>query len=238
MKKFTALLLAVAMLVSLNGCFGPPEIVGTYETEVDLKDLVVENFDRGFGTQDDTLSLANYLSEFSLTLTFVFNQDGTYQISVAPDSIVDSLNHLKSAVLPLMEDLIFHQFQEKFTPFGFGIESHADLEAIVGMTWDEVFQSAFGKSEEQFIADLVDESFIDALTTEFVTEGNFKAKDGKLYLSKSLDTQISEDSYETYKIEDGYITILEAVNVKNAGFFSYPYILTELEPLPSPEAES
>lgn len=229
MKKLIALLLAAALCFSLTGCFGRPEILGTYHTEVDLYDIVVENFDKGTGLSGTEYSLENYLEEFKVCVSFTFNKDGTYSMEIKSESIATALDQLKAAVLPLMNDRIFSTFKDRFTPYGFTIESQSDIESIVGMTWDEVFSSALGKTAEEFVDTLIDESFVAAVTTDFHSEGKFTAKKGQLRISNSLDTEPPEDRYETYEIDGDTVTITGAVNLEENIFFSYPYVLTKVE---------
>ena len=237
MKKITVLLLAWVLLISISGCSKPsidqteaPAITGTYEMQVDLTDLVIESFDKGMGIQDSDLSLGNFLSPFTLTLVYDFHKDGSYRISVNNDSIAESLKQLASAAVPLMDDVILQQYREAFVPFGFTVERHEDLSRILGMTRDEVFQTATGKSREEFIAQLIDDSFSNVLTTPHIAEGRYKAERGRLYLSNSLDEEVSKNSYEVYHLTEDCIFITKAVNVSSADFFSYPYILTKIEP--------
>ncbi|MBQ3011320.1 MAG: hypothetical protein IJD81_09035 [Oscillospiraceae bacterium] len=233
MKKLIALLLAAVLALSLVGCTAPPpEILGTYQTEVDLYQSVVDTFDTGLGTADTVYSLKNYLSEFKLTITFVFNADGTYNMTVEQDSIVTAVENLKTAVLPLLTDNIFAACKEQLTPYGLTIETYEDLEAAVGMSWDEIFSTALGKSAEETVDALIDESFTTALTGSFYSEGRFLAKEGCLYISNSLQAGPPADNYETYTLHGADVTVTGAVNLDETGVFSYPYVLTRTAPPP------
>ena len=56
--------------------------------------------------------------------------------------------------------------------------------------------------------DLVDESVISSYKPR---EGNFKTKDGRLYLSQSLDTAIDEAVYTEYELKGNKLTLKKAV---------------------------
>lgn len=245
MKKIIALLPVLVLLISMFGCtqpsidrLEPPTIAGTYETQVDLTELVIEHFDTGMGTQSPELSLGSYLSPFTLTLIYEFREDNTYRVSVDSKSIEDSLAHFNTAATACMEELMYRQCREQLLPFGLTVESHDDLLQVLGMTWDEVFQTALGKSEEQFVSDLLQDSFAEVLTAEYFAEGQFLTSLGRLYLSDSLDEEIDITRYERYKTDDGCLVITKAVNIDNADFFSYPYVLTQIAPSASAEAHS
>ena len=228
MKQIIALMLTVILCISLVGCGNKSELSGTYQAEFDIYDSVVTQFDTILNVADSEYSLKNYLDEFTLTLVFAFNDDGTYSVRAQADATEETLRSVKDAILPLMNDMLFSIFKDRFAPKGFTIETQKDIESIVGMTWDEVFINTLGKSPEQFVSDLIDTSFADVLNMNLYAEGTYKAKDGKLYLSNSLESDPPKDSYRTYELGSGTVTVTEAVNIETDLIPYYPFTLTQI----------
>ena len=227
MKKLISLLLAMAMLLTLTAC-GGPEILGTYETTIDLTDYLVESFDSGTGMAGTELSLSNYIDEFTLTITFEFMEDGTYHASLKQSAIDEAMTELKAAVLVMMDDLILKSFADIYNLYGYTITTKEDVESMTNMAWEQIYTSTLGMSAEEFIGQLLDESISDQLWDSFVLEGKYDAQKGKFYSSSSLDEDYTEDSYETYEIEGDLVTFTGGVNVEENEFLPYPFTLTKV----------
>ena len=210
MKKLIALLLSVVLACSLVGC-GGPEILGTYKTTADVTDLFVESFDEGTGLTDPELSLANYMDSFTLVIISEFKEDGTYVQYLDSASTEAALDALAGAIVPLTEDLVLYTLSEQFRAFGYSFETKEDVETFVGMAWDDII-----------------ELVADTLTDEVLAEGNYKAEKGKLYISESLDTEISEGCYETYEINGDVITVTGGVNIEETEILPYPFDLVKV----------
>lgn len=227
MKKLIALLLAAVMMLSLTAC-GGPEILGTYETTIDLTSYVAESFDEGSELGGTELALENYLDNFSITVVCEFKEDGTYSQSIDPESLNASIEEMKSAVLVMMDDLLLKTFADLYKVYGYTVETKEDVEALTGMSWDDIFPTTLGMSAEEFLATLIDESIAESFSDTLMAEGKYIAKDGKLHMSMSLDEECSEDAYETYEIEGDTVTITGGVNIEDNELLDYPYVLTKI----------
>ena len=227
MKKLIALLLSVVLACSLVGC-GGPEILGTYKTTADVTDLFVESFDEGTGLTDPELSLANYMDSFTLVIISEFKEDGTYVQYLDSASTEAALDALAGAIVPLTEDLVLYTLSEQFRAFGYSFETKEDVETFVGMAWDDIINTSLGMSLEEFAEQLINELVADTLTDEVLAEGNYKAEKGKLYISESLDTEISEGCYETYEINGDVITVTGGVNIEETEILPYPFDLVKV----------
>lgn len=225
MKKFLTMLLALVLCAFLISCKAKPDLTGNYSVTVDLYDPVVIAFDRGLGTTDPSRSIGNYLSDFTLTMTYAFHQDGTYKIDLDQAAFNRSLEALKAAVVPLLEQQLTETLKAEFTSYGIPLENKTDIEELMGKTMDVYFADAMGQSQEAFLDALIYDCFAPAMSDRLVAEGQFIAESGMLYLSDSLDTAPAEDRYETYVIgQDGTVVITDSVNLNK--IFSYPYLLT------------
>ena len=227
MKKLIALLLAAVMMLSLTAC-GGPEILGTYETTVDLTSYVAESFDEGSELGGTELSLENYLNNFSITVVCEFREDGTYSQSIDSESLDASIEEMKSAVLVMMDDLLLKTFADLYKVYGYTVETKEDVEALTGMSWDDIFPTTLGMSAEEFLATLIDESIAESFSDTLMAEGKYIAKDGKLHMSMAPDEECSEDAYETYEIEGDTVTVTGGVNIEDNELLDYPYVLTKI----------
>ena len=227
MKKLIALLLAAVMMLSLTAC-GGPEILGTYETTVDLTSYVAESFDEGSELGGTELSLENYLNNFSITVVCEFREDGTYSQSIDSESLNASIEEMKSAVLVMMDDLMLKTFADLYKVYGYTVETKEDVEALTGMSWDDIFPTTLGMSAEEFLATLIDESIAESFSDTLMAEGKYIAKDGKLHMSMAPDEECSEDAYETYEIEGDTVTVTGGVNIEDNELLDYPYVLTKI----------
>ena len=226
MKKLTALLLAIVMTLSLTGCIFRPEIVGTYQAEADLCEMVIEKFDSGTGLTDTNFSMKYYLKEFKILINFEFLKEGTYSITVDNASIQAALLNLHDAAVMMIDDYLFAAAKQEYTNYGFTLESRDDVAALVNMSWAELCTTARGCSLDEYVNQLITNSFGTALSTQYRCEGQFTARRGQLHLSDGLEAEPVEENYETYEIANGIITFTGSVNLEDNTFFSYPYVLT------------
>ena len=134
-NRILALLLALAMLLSLAACGSKkPSVVGLWEAEVNMRDQMVEQMDASVG---GSKSFGEYLDSFVWVLTLELRQDGTYTLSY---DIGKEMGVFKSAVVDYMRDMINEQV---------GMEVSDDLIAqALGMSLDEYAQSVFDAMTE------------------------------------------------------------------------------------------
>ena len=153
MKKLFAILLALAMLLSLAACSksggsgdSKPTIVGTWKGSMDMG-AVLE------------MALQMEIDEpISCSMTYTFKEDGTTSVSVDEDSLADMMEALTDVVIGMMGEM----FGEEF-----------DFEAMLeeeGMTEEEF--------REQIMASMNLEDMMGNMSVE---NGYYKYEDGKLY---------------------------------------------------------
>lgn len=227
MKKLIALLLAAVMAFSLVGCADKPDLLGEYEVVLDLTDQIVQEYDAA-AMEATGVSLGEYLSEFKLILRFVFNEDGTYKMTLDPNSLTVARENMETALYPLMDDTIISVFGQVAASMGGTVETKEDVEAFFDLSWDTLYMDMFGMEAEELIGSLLEESLASISPADFGAEGKYTAKDGKLIMSDSLDVELTEDAYETYVIEGDTVIVTGAVNLEETGVLPYPYILTKV----------
>jgi len=228
MRKLTALLFAFVLIVSLVGCTYKPELLGTYETKINLSESVIANFGKGAGLSDSAFSLKYYLKDFSVVLRFTFREDGSYQVSVDRDSLQTAVDSLKTAVASMIDDYVFVALKQQYSDYGINLENRADAETLVNTTWEELYVSVLGMSLSEYADSMISDSFADVLTAEYCSEGKYLAKEGMLHLSESLTAEPSEEIYECYQISGNTVTFTEGVNLEANTLIPYPYTMTKI----------
>ena len=198
--KLMALLLVLVMAVSMTACASDQEkMVGTWQSDVEFAPVF-----------NDTLSStedAEYLSVESLKIRVIltFTEEGTYTLAADADSMKAAMESLKDSlkvgVERYLEDTI--------------AESGMDL------TIDEILE-IMGTSMDELIDAVVSQEMIDEMAQSMVAEGNFKAEDGKLYMSDSLESAIDETVYDTYTLEDDVLTLVSTTQTDAQADLLYP----------------
>ena len=199
-KRIAALLLALVMVFALCACSDSGSgsgkdkddkvekvekktdadlIVGTWETEVSMTDYFADDM----GELEGMEAYFDF-DKIKITMTFEFEEDGTYTISVDGDEAeINAI--LRDGFEKLMNDML--------EGTGYTIE---DVAAEEGMTADEYLDALM---EESFgSGDLIDVD--DEL-------GEYKVKNGKLYLFDEGD-ELDEGTYYEYKLKGDKLTLV------------------------------
>ena len=194
-KRIAALLLALVMVFALCACSDSGSgkdkdekvekktdaelIVGTWETEMSMTDYYGDDM----GELEGMEAYFDF-DKIKITMTFEFEEDGTYTMSVDGDEAeINAI--LRDGFEKLMNDML--------EGTGYTIE---DVAAEEGMTADEYLDALM---EESFgSGDLID---VDDDT------GEYKVKNGKLYLFDEGD-ELDEGTYYEYKLKGDKLTML------------------------------
>ena len=216
MKKAAALLLVLAMVFSLCAC-GKSELVGTWEGRVDMTELALSEVDEAMAQLGSSLSggrelplVTDYVESLTIRYTMVFNEDGTYSTQVTQEDIDAMAETMKTGFGGYLRQLYFVLLCETLYQMGVTQEMNTveDLENFLGLTMDEAIYEALGMDMEEYIDVLVDESFSASISPEDLSSsGNFKNKDGKLYLSDGLEYQVDPAYYDLYELEGDTLTL-------------------------------
>ena len=199
-KRIAALLLALVMVSALCACSDSGSgkdkdkddkvekvekktdaelIVGTWETEMSMTDYYGDDM----GELEGMEAYFDF-DKIKITMTFEFEEDGTYTMSVDGDEAeINAI--LRDGFEKLMNDML--------EGTGYTIE---DVAAEEGMTADEYIDALM---EESFgSGDLIDVD--DEL-------GEYKVKNGKLYLFDEGD-ELDEGTYYEYKLKGDKLTLV------------------------------
>ena len=193
-KRIAALLLALVMVFALCACSDSGSgkdkdkgekktdaelIVGTWETEMSMTDYYGDDM----GELEGMEAYFDF-DKIKITMTFEFEEDGTYTMSVDGD---------EAEIKAILRDGCVKLINDMLEGTGYTLE---DAAAEEGMTADEYLDALM---EESFgSGDLIDVD--DEL-------GEYKVKNGKLYLFDEGD-ELDEGTYYEYKLKGDKLTML------------------------------
>ena len=193
-KRIAALLLALVMVFALCACSDSGSgkdkdkvekktdadlIVGTWETEMSMTDYYGDDM----GELEGMEAYFDF-DKIKITMTFEFEEDGTYTMSVDGD---------EAEIKAILRDGFEKLLNDMLEGTGYTLE---DAAAEEGMTADEYLDALM---EESFgSGDLIDVD--DEL-------GEYKVKNGKLYLFDEGD-ELDEGTYYEYKLKGDKLTLV------------------------------
>ena len=193
-KRIAALLLALVMVFALCACSDSGSgkdkdkvekktdadlIVGTWETEMSMTDYYGDDM----GELEGMEAYFDF-DKIKITMTFEFEEDGTYTMSVDGD---------EAEIKAILRDGFEKLLNDMLEGTGYTLE---DAAAEEGMTADEYIDALM---EESFgSGDLID---VDDDT------GEYKVKNGKLYLFDEGD-ELDEGTYYEYKLKGDKLTLV------------------------------
>ena len=193
-KRIAALLLALVMVFALCACSDSGSgkdkdkgekktdaelIVGTWETEMSMTDYYGDDM----GELEGMEAYFDF-DKIKITMTFEFEEDGTYTMSVDGD---------EAEIKAILRDGCVKLINDMLEGTGYTLE---DAAAEEGMTADEYIDALM---EESFgSGDLIDVD--DEL-------GEYKVKNGKLYLFDEGD-ELDEGTYYEYKLKGDKLTLV------------------------------
>ena len=196
-KRIAALLLALVMVFALCACSDSGSgkdkdkgekvekktdaelIVGTWETEMSMTDYYGDDM----GELEGMEAYFDF-DKIKITMTFEFEEDGTYTMSVDGD---------EAEIKAILRDGFEKLLNDMLEGTGYTLE---DAAAEEGMTADEYLDALM---EESFgSGDLIDVD--DEL-------GEYKVKNGKLYLVEDGD-ELDEGDYFEYKLKGDKLTLV------------------------------
>ena len=193
-KRIAALLLALVMVFALCACSDSGSgkdkdkgekktdaelIVGTWETEMSMTDYYGDDM----GELEGMEAYFDF-DKIKITMTFEFEEDGTYTMSVDGD---------EAEIKAILRDGFEKLLNDMLEGTGYTLE---DAAAEEGMTANEYIDALM---EESFgSGDLID---VDDDT------GEYKVKNGKLYLFDEGD-ELDEGTYYEYKLKGDKLTLV------------------------------
>lgn len=177
MKKITAFLLTLVMALSLTACGSSEskQLVGTWQCVVDITAQMDTEI-------SDALD-SEYASEvpMQMYLSAVFNDDGTFTMSMDAEATVASFTAYIQALKPVIVELSYQEAEKQ----GMSREEYDKALAESDLTVDGLVDSVLSAFD---VSALLGDVGSD------VTAGSYKAEKGRLYLSESGSGFKAEES--------------------------------------------
>lgn len=237
MKKQLALLLALALSLSLAACGGAKsDITGTWQGKIDMTEYIVSkgNADigavlSGQGVDMPLDSIGNYLPEFAPVCTYVFREDGTYTFTMDEASMQLVLEGYQAGVEAYFRHFYAEVLCQTLVELGMAdqVNGVEELEAILGVSLDEAISEMVGMELRDFIGQIVEEELGTAqeMAGKINSEGKYKAKDGKLWMSSGLEYDVDPELYDLYSISGSTLTIEAGTVSQGEVALVYPLVL-------------
>ena len=195
-RKLLALLLTLAMLTALLAGCGSDDskkLIGSWVGTLSLADA-------GEDLDDDLAELQEMMdiSKLQVDMSLVLREDGTYSMSITPESAEIAIDVMIVEMKPYLEKMI---------------EDQLAAEGI-NMTLDEFFEAS-GYTLDDLIEESLDrDEVINSMTEGSAREGQYKASDGKLYFSDSVNQEPSKTECESYSFEGETLLLTEDMGGK------------------------
>ena len=212
MKKYIALLLCLVLTLSLCAC-GPKEnLVGTWKTSVNMAEML--------NTAMAEAGMGDYIQveTFELPIIMELREDGTATLSVDAEGMAATADKLVEDMIPGLEKFL--------------VDSVAA--AGVELSLEEILAASGIASMEEFAGQLKDDFLNAGAFDEVAAELKYKAKDGKLYFSDDLESDVVLGEYNTYKLEGDTLT-LDVGNMEideedeELAKYMFPMVLTRVK---------
>ena len=183
-------------------------IVGTWTGTVDITDYLTDTM-----TAADA-SMATYFtfSDLVMDMTMSFTAEGTCSMEFDQEGMETLINKMLEQMRPGLEKMM----------------TEAIAAEGLDMSLEEFLEMA-GISLDDLLAEVADAALSADVLEDMNQSGNYQAKDGRLWISDDLDSEIDEDDWQVYTIENGTLTIDLAdgdTDVETA--FLFPLTLTRV----------
>ena len=184
-------------------------IVGAWTGTVDITDYVTDTM----AATDASMASYFTFSDLAMDLTMTFTAEGTCSMEFDQESVEALVSKMLEQMRPGLEKLL----EETLAAQGLDMSLEEFLE-MSGMSLDDMMA--------EMTAEL---SFTEDMLEDLNQSGKYQVKDGCLWISEDLDSEIDEDDYQLYTIENGVLTIdlAEGDDDKEVAFL-FPLTLTRV----------
>ena len=188
MKKRIALLLSFVLVLSLALCAcgekKEPTVVGTWKADINLAEA--------FNQEMEAADMGEFINveSFNLPLILELKEDGTGAMRVDADAMTATMERLAADLTAGLEAY----FVEMYASMGLEV----DIDQLLAES---------GISMEDLVSEMTASFSGEEAFAEFTTEFNYKAEDGKLYMSEDLETEIDIAVYNTYTLDGDTMTL-------------------------------
>ena len=218
MKKLISWFLCLSLLLCmLSGCSNDQKkILGSWQAEIDYAAAV----NAGIYSAEDMEDVGDYFEfdTFTLTTTFTFLEDGTYTVTLDPQSVFKAVQGIRSHMAASMEQYLADQIQKA----GLDISADAYL-AMLGLNRITLGEMLFTDYTMGKIAEELSKG----------SSGLYRVEKGKLYMTSDPDAELTDENYDTYQLDGDTLTLLECRCQQDESFENisqdiYPVVLTRV----------
>lgn len=186
MKKIIALSLCLVLVLSLCACGAKEDLTGKWTTTINM----AESYNAEMAAADPTMAEYMSLDSFNIPLVLELKADGTYTMAVDRDGMLTTATEAVAKIRSGMEAY----FSEILAQQGIEMDVNEAL-AVMGISMDELME------------ELTAEMDFDSLYDSMGGEGNWKAADGRFFMTDSLDDAAGIGEYNTYVLEGDTLTL-------------------------------
>ena len=240
MKKLPALLLVLAMALSLAACGGKEsDIAGIWETEVNLTAVLAAALDQDAqamiadaGVMLTPPEAADYLESAAFTLRLQLGEDGSLRSQLDEASLERCLNGWSAGMANYYRTYFFLVLSDAAVRMGLApaVDSPAQLEQVIGVSLDEAMEEALGLSLEDYIALSLQELFYagDGIVENFEKEGLYKAEEGRLWFYRADEVRDAL-AYDSFTLQGDRLVISGPGMESGALKELYPLVFTRVQ---------
>lgn len=217
--------LVAVMLFAFAGCGGDEEkFVGTWNATIDMLPAFEYGMNEGAKEDPESAEILEYFefSSFELVYTYTFTEEGTYKCTIDDEALQKQLEKLRNEARTGFEKFCQAQIDEN--------ELDVTLEEFIEIAELDI---------DATVLEMFPDSMVDELVADLKLEGNFEAREGKLYCSDGLEYAIDELYYETYEITDTELKLIDCIapaddlsalkELEELGMEIYPMTLTRVK---------
>ena len=182
-----SVVIIIAMMATLSGCFDQQKFVGTWKTDLDISETLEK------AVKETSPEMADYVDFGTIspiTLVLTFRNDNIYSQSMDQASC----DKFGDELYVVMKDMFYKYFEAVIASEGYDISVDEFLD-LAEISMDDILDEAMSAYDAE---------------TMFKTArsaGNYLVKDGKLFLSAGVDLGIDENIYDTYEISGDKLTL-------------------------------
>ncbi len=193
MKKNVIRIAALAVLLVMTAalftaCAQKDEkvILGKWQTVVDFGSVAVDEMDElkeQFGDFD--------LSGITMTMFLEFSEDGTYNLSLEKESAEKAMKEMVERMKPAFENMLKSLIAEMS---GVDVSAVTDEQINAMLTLMEV------GSMDEFVNSMTEDMDTEEMLKDANKSGKYLLKDGKLYMSDSVDKEPADGDLVKYEL--------------------------------------
>ena len=167
-------------------------IIGTWKAAIDMTEAV----NQAISGEDAEVAEYIKIKEFTATVTYILNEDGTYETKVDEEAAQKTIEKMMEDITEGMKKLLEASLEQE----------------NVGMTLEEYLQAA-NTTLDAIVAEAYGETDFTDIFAEFNSKGTYKIDGNKLF-SADEGESLSEDEYEIFELSGNKLTLKEVVGIE------------------------